>query len=264
MPAHPAPPNPRPPMKPTLILLSLLACTALLPAQETPDGTAIFERARQKYATCKTFSCHGTFQQTSDAPFASTDDRTFLIRFARPGQIRVDWTRSRFMGFGTETESIYTDGGTIYSQATFEKSPKPYDSIHSAIGVDAGISAGISYLIPSLLIGEDGYLSHWTISRGADTTIDGRVCYSVSLETKGFGIYTFDIAKDDSAILRATQVSDAAVVNAQRERAHKENPAWFDDPPGTPKPSLSSRTITDFADVTFDAPLDAAAFNRDK
>lgn len=54
------------------------------------------------------------------------------------------------------------------------------------------------------------------------------------------------------------------MLNAQRERAHKENPAWFDDRPGTPKPCLSSRTITDFADVTFDAPLDAAVFNREK
>lgn len=239
-------------------------CPATLPAQDTSDGGAIFDRAKQKYATCKTFSCQGSSHQTSDALFARTVDRTFLIRFARPGQIRVEWTKARFPDFGTDTESIYTDGGKIYSQATFETSPKPHASIHNAIGADAGISGGISYLIPSLLIGEDGYLSHWTITREADTLVDGRACYSLSLETKGFGIYTLDIAKDDSAILRAAQVSDAAVLNAQRERAHKENPAWFDDPPGTPKPSLSSRTIINFTGVTFDAPLAATAFNPGK
>lgn len=247
-------------MKTSIFLLSIFTWVLALPAQETLDGGAIFERVKQRYSSCKTFSCRGSSHQTASALLAGNDDRTFLIRFARPGQIRVDWTKARFMGLGSDTESIYTEGGKIYSTSVIAGGPKPYPSIEHAIGVDAGVSGGISYLIPSLLIGEEGYLFSWTVTRGADSIVDGRGCYSISLETKGFGIYTLDVAKDDYAILRAIQVSDASVVDAQRERAHKENPAWFDDPPGTPKASISSRTTTDFTDVIFDAPLKEADF----
>jgi len=250
-------------MKSTLTLLLLIVSSAILSAQDTLDGNAIFDRVKQKYSSCKTFSCSGSSHQTSNVPIAG-NDRTFLIRFARPNQIRVDWIKSRFMGLGTDTASIYTEDGKFYSISDTLGGPKSYPSISKAIGVEAGVSGGISYLIPPLLLGERGYLSNWAITRGPDSTINGKECYSISLETKGFGIYTFEIAKADFSILRATQDSDADVLNLQRERAQKENPALFNDPPGTPKPSISSKSVITFHDVTFDAFIPNEEFNNTK
>jgi hypothetical protein len=251
-------------MKITLALLLFLTSSGILFAQDNLDGSTIFDRVMQKYSSCRTFSCGGSSHETCSVPIVGNDDRTFLIRFARPSQIRVDWTKARFMGLGTVKAAIYTDDGKFYSISDILGGPKPYPSISEAIGVEAGVSGGISYLIPPLLLGEQGYLSYWTITRGPDSTVSGAACYSIALETKGFGIYTFDIAKANFSILRATQVSDAAVLNAQRERAHKENPAWFNDPPGTPKPFISSKTIVDFTDVIFDALIANADFKPAK
>ena len=251
-------------MKTPTIALILISIAGSLHAEDQLDGTAIFARVKEKYSTCKTFSCTGTYLQTRDTSLAKQDERSFLIRFGRSDLIRVDWTQSKFMRPGKETSSIYTEDGKIFSYSATLGGPKPYPSVSKAIGVEAGVSGGISYLIPPLLLGEAGYLAHWTITRGADSSVTGVDCYTVSLETKGFGIYTFDVAKEDFSILRATQDSDASVLNAQRERARKENPAWFNDPPGTPKPSISSKTVVEFHDMKFDASIPTEEFNYTK
>lgn len=251
-------------MKTPTIAILLLSLVGSLHGETQLDGAEIFSRVKEKYSTCETFSCVGTSLRTLNTTPARNDERSFLIRFERPDLIRVDWTRSKFLGLGKETSSIYTDDGKIFSYSATLEGPKPYPSVSNAIGVEAGVSDGISYLIPPLLLGESGYLSHWTITRGPDDSVAGTDCYTVSLETKGYGIYTFAVAKRNFSILRATQDSDASVVNAQRERAQKENPAWFKDPPGTPKPSISSKTIVTFRDVTFDLSIPKGEFNFQK
>jgi hypothetical protein len=68
------------------------------------------------------------------------------------------------------------------------------------------------------------------------------------------------ISKANFSVLRSTQVFDASVVNAQRERARKENPEWFNDPPGIPKPSTSDKTVMDFKNIRFDSTLSKEEF----
>jgi hypothetical protein len=162
--------------------------------KESLDGAAIFERVKARYVACKTFSCLGTSQENRDRRLSKTKDRSFMIRFSRPDLICVDWTEPKFMGLGTEKSSLYTVKGKVYSDSATLGGPKEYPSISHAIGVHAGVSNGISYLIPPLLLGEPGYLHHWTITRGADRSVDGVICYSIIVEPKGFGIYTFDVS----------------------------------------------------------------------
>lgn len=216
------------------------------------DGHAIFEKIKERYSECQTFSCIGTsvLEHT-----AGKDERTFLILFERPGHIRVDWTQSKFLRPGKQTSSIYTEDDQFYSYSSVLGGPKPYPSIRKAIGVEAGVSGGISYLIPPLLLGDRGYLSHWEITRGVDTTVADIDCYTISLETKGYGYYSFEVSKADFSIVRATNDAEASVVNAQRERARKENPNWFKDPPGTPKNTFSSKKVIQFQEVKFDSPI---------
>ena len=247
-----------------LLVLSLIAGPAMLVAQDGPDAAGIFQLVQMRYSTCKTFSCEGTSRQSSSVPLLGNSSRSFQIQYSRPDKIRIEWRKARFMQLGSDAACIYTDDGKIFSLSDTLGGPKRYPSISQAIGVEAGVSGGISFLVPSLLLGEPGYLAYWSMRRGPDSVVDGQECFSVALETKGFGIYTLDISKKASAILRATQDSEAAVLNAQRERAHKENPAWFNDPLGPQKTFLSSGTVTDFKNVVFDVPIGSVSFKLAK
>ncbi len=255
-------------MKTPFLAAMVILIAGLIHAADPLDGQRIFERVKQRYSACKTYSCTGTFSQKStDNMFLGmgrNDDRSFAIKFRRPDHIRIDWTESLFWKIGKETSSIYTEEGKIYSCSPTLGGPTPYPSISQAIGVEAGVSGGISYLIPSLLLGESGYLDPWTITRGADSRVACADCYSVILETKGFGIYTFDVAKADFSIMRAIQNFDASVVNAQRERAKKENPAWFNDPPGTSDLSVSWKLVIEFQNLKFDEPISQGDFKYQK
>ena len=102
---------------------------------------------------------------------------------------------------------------------------------------------------------KSGYFDHWNLERKQDETIAGDDCYVIALETKGFGYYTLDVRKSDYAILRAVDVFKADVVDAQRTRAHRENPAWFNDPGGPMKTNVSDTATTEFKNIVFDQPL---------
>jgi beta-lactamase regulating signal transducer with metallopeptidase domain/tetratricopeptide (TPR) repeat protein len=227
------------------------------PAQIPPEPTAqeIYDAMFQRYAKCSTFACTGLYEQHSDGLFGTKDHRTFSIRYARPDKIRIEWTQPSRWWSNSGTSTIYTEGGKIFSKLNFRPTIESDKSIGDAISEAAGVSGTTSYLLPPLLMGKSGYFDHWNLERKPDETVAGDDCYVIELETKGFGYYTLDVRKTDHAIVRAVDVFKADVVDAQRTRANKENPAWFNDSGGPMKTMVSDTATTEFKNIFFDQPL---------
>ena len=162
---------------------------------------------------------------------------------------------------GVITNTIYTDSGKILSDNGMLHTTTNYKSISDAIAAEPG--GTICYFLPSLLLGRSGYLDHWGLKRKSDESIGGQECYLIEVETKGYGFYDIDIRKSDSAIIRASNIFDAGTVNSQRERAHKENPYWFDDSGGISKVSLSQVTTTFYGNIKFNAAIESLNFTLD-
>ncbi len=236
------------------------------PLKVSPSGEEVFAGVCWRYSSCGFFSCTGIYQSKMDANLMrELDHRAFSIRYSRPNRIRVSWTE-RWPSFPPTSENeiistIYTESGHV---KTFSPilSAGAYSSIANAIGTEAGVSRGITYLIPSLLLGKTGYLDHWKIERLADERIAGDDCFVIALETKGFGNYLLNVRKRDNAIIRSIDVSKADVVDAQRQRAHRENPHWFNDLGGPMKTYISTTTVMEFKDVVFDQTLDDFAYSK--
>ncbi len=233
---------------------------------DKPTAKEIYNAMCQRYAKCSTFSCTGSYEEKTTGKILGnlgrTDQRTFSIRYARPSKIRIEWTRSRsgFFGPVSVTNTIYTEGDKIYSKLDFLPAIEADKSIDDAISGAAGVSGTITYLLPPILMGKSGYLAHWKMERKPDEVVASEDCYAIELETKGFGYYTFDVRKSDSAILRAINVFDAEVADAQRTRAHQENPAMFNDPGGPMKTIVSHTATTEFKDIVFNQPLKEEEF----
>ncbi|MES2309080.1 MAG: hypothetical protein V4507_09495 [Verrucomicrobiota bacterium] len=228
-------------------------------SEEELDGNAIFNRVKEKYSKCQTFEGIGTLERKSpdftDGDYISN----FLIRFSRPDKIRVDWEKGIFHKQGKD--SIYTEDGKISSTGILFNR---FKSIEDAIGTDAGISGGISYFIPMLLLGKNGYLEHWAIVRKKDKVEAGKECYVIEVESKGYGIFTLDVSKNDFSILSSNQVEDGEVQTVQRIRAHQENSNWFNDGGEVKKVTGSSVVTTKFSNIKFDLSLDEVAFHSEK
>lgn len=237
-------------------LLIVLFSLSWVFSEDATDGEKIFEKVKEKYSTCKTFECSGTHEHKSQNLLSNDYTSRFLIRFSRPDKIRIDWEKGIFHYLGGE--SIYTSDGKICSTDNIFSS---FKSVEDAIGTNAGVSNGISYFIPNLLLGKNGYLSYWTILREKDTTVDSKECYVIKIESKGFGIFTMNVNKEDFSILSSVQEMNANVATAQRVRANKENPKWFAD---GQQVSGSNTVETHFTTIKFDIPLEDSAFKAEK
>jgi beta-lactamase regulating signal transducer with metallopeptidase domain len=246
---------PVPSIDPATFLVTNVAADVAGPANVKPTAQEIYGAMVQRYANCSTYTCTGIYEEHSDGLFGTRDHRTFSIRYARPDKIRVEWTTPSTWWSNSDTSTIYTEGGKIFSKLSFQPTIESDKSIGDAISGAAGVSGTTSYLLPPLLMGKSGYFDHWNLERKPDETVAGDDCYVIELETKGFGYYTLDVRKSDYAILRAVDVFKADVVDVQRTRAHKENLAWFNDPGGPMKVMVSDTATTEFKNIVFDQPL---------
>ncbi len=236
--------------------LVVLSCLSWVFSEDSIDGEKIFEKVKEKYSSCKTFECSGTHKHKSLDLISNDYTSSFLIRFSRPDKVRIDWEKGIFHNLGGE--SIYTSNGKIYST---DDTYSSFKTIEDAISTNAGVSNGISYFIPNLLLGKVGYLNLWTILREKDTTVDSKECYVIKIESKGFGIFTLNVNKEDFSILSSVQEMNANVATAQRVRANQENSRWFAD---GQQVSGSNTVETHFTTIKFDIPLEDAAFKVEK
>jgi beta-lactamase regulating signal transducer with metallopeptidase domain/outer membrane lipoprotein-sorting protein len=232
-----------------------------LPEQipSTPTAQEIYDAMFQRYAKCSTFSCTGNYDQHSDGLFGITDHRMFSIRYARPSKIRIEWTQPSSWWSNSDTSTIYTESGKIFSKFDFQPTVESEKSIGDATSEAAGVSGTISYLLPSLLMGKSGYLDHWTLKRRVDEEVAGDDCYVIEVETKGFGYYIFDVRKNDNAILRAIDIVETNAAETQRTQAHKNNSAWLNGSDPTKSMIWFTRT-TEFHDIAFNQPLKDETF----
>ena len=245
-------------MKSAFLSYFLLSLCFLASAfsEDSLDGEKIFEKVKEKYSNCKTFECSGTHEHKSPDLMSSGYTSSFLIRFSRPDKIRIDWEKGIFSEQGGE--SIYTSDGKIYST---DDTYSSFKTIEDAISTNAGVSNGISYFIPNLLLGKVGYLSYWTITREKDAAVDSKECYVIKIESKGYGIFTLNVNKADFSILSSVKVMDSKVATAQRVRANQENPKWFAE---GQEVSGSNTVKTHFAHIKFDIPLSEVDFKAEQ
>jgi hypothetical protein len=145
-------------MKALVIVLPLTRASNAAHPEEPLDAAAIFSKVQEKYAQGETFSCVGTLTSTQNTVPALKDVRPFRVSFQRPDGIRLEWTDTQFLR-GSQTSSIFTEAGKVLAHTPRRGQQVEYASIAQGTRAEAGVSCGITYLIPSLLLGEPGYLT---------------------------------------------------------------------------------------------------------
>jgi len=244
----------------TIVTTSLSICAAF-----AEPGNELLEKVKSKYETCSSFFCEGTTKTISnmfgkDKPHKM--ESKFSIRFQRPNLLRVDWFKPSQASFTPQSASLYTKDGKYFGVPGHSPTPEEFKSIEIGMGTYAGISGGVTYMIPSILIGKNSYLSDFTSQLGSDVMFDDRDCYTLELKDKKTGDWIILIDKETLAILRTKQVQ---VVKAEESRKQMEGAmqALRDKNiplPNLPKEDYTIETTIDYSSVTFDKAMQANEF----
>ncbi|MEO6848594.1 MAG: M56 family metallopeptidase, partial [Chthoniobacterales bacterium] len=189
----------------------------------SPEALALYDQVKAKYSSCSSFYCDGENKTTSTTlggilPFKS--ETKFSIRFQRPALLRVDWVQPfpwPASLIAPANCSLYTEGGKYFTVTSFQRSPREMKSLNDAMGTAAGISAGASYMIPSLLLGAPGYFKDAACKILPDAKVGSRECSVLKLVIAKRGEdYTIYIDKTTSGILR---IEDIKILNGkEREK----------------------------------------------
>jgi hypothetical protein len=150
------------------ILLSLLAINTT----RIPSATLLLDSVSNKYASCAAYRDTGTVRQVLPG---GEKTWTFSTSFDRRGEFRLEFRTGR------DTYAAWTDHGRAYRSWTVDRQTLERRSIAEAIGEAAGISGGMSTIVPSLL-GRGitpSLLTRLTDVRNTGTSIVGGVTCSV-------------------------------------------------------------------------------------
>ena len=193
----------------------LLAAAALitlcrvvgLRAETEPEAAQVLDRMFKAYASATAFSCEGSCDDHEDGSTLPADHRTVTMRFVRPDRFRLAWTQKDFHG-KSGTSVIYTrEGQTILRQWGAERE-EPEPSLGQALDSCAGISLGLSYLVPALLFGDPGYLHFDSLRLLADAdSADGRPCRKLAGETNEGTRWELLIDRETGALREALEVN---------------------------------------------------------
>ena len=232
-----------------LIVVGLLVCR-IISAEDLTEPKQVLEKMMETYKTCSSFACEGEYNALFSTTYYHKDKKTVKIVFSRPNLFRLDWTEIR-AGGEELTNSIYTKDGQLYFYwATFDEYKK-MSSIKNAIAENAGISSGLSSLIPTILINPEWGKDLKSVKLESEFDLDGEKCYRVvgtgplDRETE------FAISKNTFAIL---QVKEKFVVSAKGtekalEEFHKQYPGR--ELPAINLPDFEVTSVTRYKNVKF-------------
>ena len=194
--------------------LSLFAVVTLilgwgsgLRAETQLEAVSILEKMLKTYATAPAFSCEGSCDDHEEGSALPVDHRTVTMRFVRPDRFRLAWTQRDFHG-KSGTSVIYMKEGQAWLRQWGMEREEAEPSLGQVIDSCAGISLGLSYLVPALLLGDPGYLSFTSLRRLPDgNSADGRPCWKLAGETAEGARWELLIDHETNALREALEIN---------------------------------------------------------
>ena len=212
---------------PTLsAVLMMLLWVGAARAEMQPEAVGILQRMFQTYASAPAFACEGSCDDHEEGSPLPADHRTVSVRFVRPDRFRLTWTQKDFHG-KSGTSVIFTRRGqTLFREQGHSGDAEAEPSLARAISSCAGISLGLSYLVPALLLEDPGYLNFVELRQEADANSqDGRPCWKLSGKTADGAQWQLLIDRETCALREATETNVLAPVTP------KDPPEAADAPP---------------------------------
>ena len=185
----------------------VLGWVSVIRAETQPEAADILERMFRAYASAPAFSCEGSCDDHEEGSALPVDRRTVTMRFVRPDRFRLAWTQKDFHG-KSGTSVIYTKGGQTFLRQWGEPRETAEPSLGQAIDACAGISLGLSYLVPALLLGAPGYLRFASVRQDPDgVSGDGRPCWKLAGETTEGARWELLIDRETYALREALEIN---------------------------------------------------------
>ena len=231
------------------VALLMLAWVGQARAEMQPEAVDILTRMFKTYASAPAFACEGSCEDKDEGSSLPPDHRTVTMRFVRPDRFRLAWTQKDFHG-KSGTSAIFTRHGQIYCNGRWSDDEEELQpSLARAINSCAGISLGLSYLVPALLLDDPGYLRFDSLRQEADVTSkDGRACWKLVGKTNEGAQWELLIDRETCALREATEINVVAPVTAQQVRAAitKDHPELAAAPLPPPR---AIRTLYRFTNI---------------
>ncbi len=178
-----------------------------LRAETQPEAAGILDKMFKAYAAAPAFSCEGSCDDHEDGSALPVDHRTVTMHFVRPFRFRLAWTQKDFHG-KSGTSLIYTREGQTFLRQWGAKDEEAQPSLGQAVDACAGVSLGLSYLVPALLLGEPGYLTFTSLRQLPDTdSADGRPCWKLAGETSEGTRWELLIDRETTALREALEIN---------------------------------------------------------
>ncbi len=213
-----------------------------------PEAVGILQRMFKTYAAAPAFACEESCDDYEEGSTLPPDHRTASVRFVRPDRFRVAWTQKDFHGRSGTSVILARDGQTTLREQGGSGGPEVEPSLAQAISSCAGISLGLSYLVPALLFEDPGYLSFTELRQEADAnSADGRPCWKLAGKTSGGTRWALLIDRETCALREVTEDNTLAPVTALQAR----DPATQASPPAA-APPRTIHTHYQFTNIRFE------------
>ena len=171
-----------------------------------PEAVGILQRMFKTYAAAPAFACEESCDDHEEGSPLPPDHRTASVRFVRPDRFRLTWTQKDFHGQSSTSTILTRDGRTIFREQGNPGDTQVEPSLAQALSSCAGISLGLSYLVPALLLEDPGYLNFTELRQEADANSgDGRLCWKLSGKTSDGARWVLLIDRETCALREATE-----------------------------------------------------------
>ncbi len=180
-------------------------------AEMQPEAVGILRRMFKTYAAAPAFACEGSCDDHEEGSSLPVDHRTVSVRFVRPNRFRLAWTQKDFHGKSGTSVLFTRNGQVLFREQGGSGDAEPEPSLAQAISSCAGVSLGLSYLVPALLVEDPGYLNFVELRQEADANSeDGRPCWKLSGKTSDGAQWTLLIDRENCALREAEEVNSLA------------------------------------------------------
>lgn len=228
-------------------------------AQDLTDPAAILRKSREAYETCATCLVDGQRRsETSTAP-SPPEIKEMHLAFSRKDDLfRLDWSEMNPVTGGHKTNSVFTrEGKTYFYWGSLGRFELPKDR-RMALAAATGISSGLAYFLPSLLLHESNPLAVKDPALRPGVILDGQPCYVVT-GTVRQGSSPFEVAIDEKTFAVVQIKETDHITNQDHQetiaRLKKSNPALAERLAATPPiPDFDVESVTVYH-TQFGAPV---------